>query len=74
MIPERVDPRYALYFYKSEYVRQTLDARVESVTRSHQRADPDQILKIWTYFPPLDEQRAIAAFLDRETAKIDALI
>lgn len=24
--------------------------------------------------PPLDEQRAIAAFLDRETAKIDALI
>lgn len=25
-------------------------------------------------YPPLDEQRAIAAFLDRETAKIDALI
>lgn len=25
-------------------------------------------------FPPLDEQRSIAAFLDRETAKIDALI
>jgi type I restriction enzyme S subunit len=74
MLPDRVDPRYALYFYKSEYVRQTLDARVESVTRSHQRADPDQILKIWTCFPPLDEQRAIAAFLDRETAKIDSLI
>jgi len=26
------------------------------------------------YVPPLDEQAAIAAFLDRETAKIDALI
>ena len=25
-------------------------------------------------FPPADEQRAIAAFLDRETAKIDALV
>lgn len=25
-------------------------------------------------FPPVDEQRAIAAFLDRETAKIDALV
>jgi restriction endonuclease S subunit len=24
--------------------------------------------------PPTDEQRAIAAFLDRETAKIDALV
>ena len=25
-------------------------------------------------FPPLSEQQAIAAFLDRETAKIDALV
>jgi restriction endonuclease S subunit len=24
--------------------------------------------------PPIDEQRAIAAFLDREAAKIDALV
>ena len=26
------------------------------------------------FCPPLDEQAAIAAFLDRETAKIDALV
>ena len=29
-------------------------------------------LPVW--LPPIDEQRAIAAFLDRETAKLDALI
>lgn len=28
----------------------------------------------WLAMPPLGEQRAIAAFLDRETAKIDALV
>ena len=29
---------------------------------------------MWTILPPSPEQRAIAAFLDRETAKIDALV
>jgi restriction endonuclease S subunit len=33
-----------------------------------------QICEITVAPPPLPEQRAIAAFLDRETAKIDALI
>lgn len=30
--------------------------------------------KFWVWVPPLDEQKAIAAFLDRETARIDALV
>lgn len=34
----------------------------------------DEMNGIPIQFPPLPEQRAIAAFLDRETAKIDALI
>ena len=29
---------------------------------------------VWTALPPLDEQRDIAAFLDRETERIDSLI
>jgi len=33
-----------------------------------------QVREIPVPFPPADEQRAIAAFLDRETARIDALI
>jgi type I restriction enzyme S subunit len=33
-----------------------------------------QVAPLVVYVPPLDEQRAIADFLDRETAQIDALV
>ncbi|MDG2531018.1 hypothetical protein [Caulobacter endophyticus] len=36
--------------------------------------DPDHLGTVPIPLPPLGEQRAIAAFLDRETAKIDALV
>lgn len=35
---------------------------------------PDELKHLAVALPPLPEQRAIAAFLDRETARIDALI
>ena len=38
------------------------------------RLHPSVFGDVETLFPPLDEQRAIAGFLDRETAGIDALI
>ena len=38
------------------------------------RVSPDQVVNGFTPLPPLPEQRAIAAFLDRETAKIDDLV
>ena len=38
------------------------------------RVSPDQVSNSFVPLPPLPEQRAIAAFLDRETAKIDALV
>ena len=38
------------------------------------RVSPDQVSNSFTPLPPLPEQHAIAAFLDRETAKIDALV
>jgi len=40
-----------------------------------QKRVPDDFVRDFRVaFPPLPEQRAIAAFLDRETAKIDALV
>jgi len=36
--------------------------------------DPDHLSTLPVLFPSVDEQTAIAAFLDRETAKIDALV
>jgi type I restriction enzyme S subunit len=35
---------------------------------------PDELRQVLLAFPPLAEQRAIAAFLDRETKKIDELV
>ena len=38
------------------------------------RVSPDQVAISFMPVPPLPEQRAIAGFLDRETAKIDTLV
>lgn len=40
-----------------------LDARVQSVTRSHQRVDAHLILALPLLMPPLEEQRRVADFL-----------
>jgi type I restriction enzyme S subunit len=74
MEPDGCDPRFAKYLYSAEHTRQYLDSMVQSATRSHQRANPDDIIKMKAGWPPLDEQHAIATYLDRETERIDALI
>lgn len=76
-VPMRADGcdlQYAYWLYASEPVRDLISSTVRSVTRSHQRANPEDIIKLWLCFPPRDEQGRIAAVLDRETAKIDVLI
>lgn len=68
------DLRWAMYLFLAESTRQRLSAVVRSATRSHQRAEVSEIAKTWHGVPPEPEQRAIVAFLDRETARIDALV
>ena len=58
----------------SSHLRQLLESRVESVTRSHQRVLPEDITKAILAIPPIDEQIAITFHLDRETTRIDSLI
>jgi type I restriction enzyme S subunit len=62
------------YLTRSELFRQGLDSKVQSVTRSHQRANPADIYKFWNAWPPREEQQIIAVFLDREAAQIDTLV
>ena len=71
---EEMDRRYAYYLWCSEKVTDRLSAIVQSVTRSHQRVNPADILKLPWKWPPLDTQRRIARFLDEKTARIDGLI
>jgi len=68
------DLKFAEYVYLSEASRQRLDSLVRSVTRSHQRATPEDVVKMPWAWPPLEEQQAIAAWLDERTARIDTLI
>lgn len=66
--------KYAFYVYSSQPVQEVISSQVKSATRSHQRANPEDISKIWLPLPPLPEQRAIADYLDRETTTLDALV
>ncbi|WP_175511580.1 restriction endonuclease subunit S [Alicyclobacillus macrosporangiidus] len=72
--PKAIHPKYALYLYLSHWVREKISSVVQSATKSHQRANPSEIYKLWTPLPNLDEQVQIASFLDHETAKLDQLV
>jgi type I restriction enzyme S subunit len=69
-----LDIKYCYYVWLSDKVTKLLSSKVQSVTKSHQRVDPDAIRKIEWAWPPYDTQQKIADFLDRKTAQIDALI
>jgi len=68
------DARFAFYVFTSTPIRDLISAVVHSATRSHQRANPEDITKIRIPVPPFAEQRLIADYLDRETARVDALV
>lgn len=71
-IPALMTSRYLAYLVLSEPF---LEPVVASVYGSKMpRADWSEIRNIKVWVPGLDEQRAIADYLDRETAQIDAFI
>jgi type I restriction enzyme S subunit len=70
----RCHDRWAFYLYSAETTRQNLSRIVRSATRSHQRAEISDITKMWHPVPPLEEQKTIAAFLDKETERVEALV
>ena len=74
MQPHGVEPRFLTYLLLSETVRQYLDSRVQSVTRSHQRVRPEVLMKMNLLIPDRHSQRAIADYLDTEISRIDTLI
>lgn len=67
-----VDPRYLGWWAESDDCVEEVVAR--SVGVSYPAVRPEDIGDVPFPFRELDEQRRIADFLDRETARIDALI
>jgi len=66
-------PRYFHYLLRSGQAVSEFKKRSYGIIDSRLRLYPDVFLTLRSTFPPIEEQRAIAEFLDRETADIDAL-
>ncbi len=68
---KKVTGRFFYLFLKENFWRVALEGGAKSTVDSLRRP---MISSFSFIIPPLHEQRAIAAFLDRETVKIDALV
>ena len=66
------NPRYLFLLLSSDLTRERVKRMVAGSTYPNLRVD--EYTSALLPVPPLPEQRAIAAFLDRETAQIDALV
>ncbi|AEE50067.1 restriction endonuclease subunit S [Haliscomenobacter hydrossis] len=72
LIPKLIDPYYLKYNFLE---KELLDAITGSSFGSKMpRADWGFIGDQYIFFPPIDIQRRIASYLDRETTRIDGLI
>lgn len=70
--PKGIDPRYLAYCLRSSYFIETVVSR--SVGVSYPATNPTEVSCIELPVPPLEEQQAIARFLDAKTEQIDALV
>lgn len=72
--PKGDNLRYCYYYLSSDSFKALISSLVQSATKSHQRAIPDDIYKSYCLIPPHSEQIAIADFLDQKTSEIERLI
>ena len=70
--PRSLDPGYLSYMMRSPFFVETVVSR--SIGVSYPAINAPEVGDIAISIPSPDEQQAIAAFLDRETSKIDSLI
>lgn len=70
--PRGINPDYLFYTLRSPYFVETIVSRSTGV--SYPAINASGVGAITVQIPPIEEQHAIAAFLDRKTAAIDALI
>ncbi len=72
-LSHNLSPEYWCYFHAAAYFSR-LNVKSIKQTSGIQNLDQSQYFDELAIFPPLVEQQAIAAFLDRECARIDMLI
>ena len=70
--PKGIDPHYLAYSLRSSYFIETVVSR--SVGVSYPATNPTDVSCIELPLPSVNEQQAIARFLNAKTAQIDALV
>ncbi|MEK6663377.1 MAG: restriction endonuclease subunit S [Pseudomonadota bacterium] len=70
-LSNRANPEFVSIYLRTEYVRELL--KLESVGSTMDNLNTQILSSVSVPLPPFNEQQTIAAFLDRETAKLDAL-
>lgn len=70
--PTSITSGYLGYLFQAEFMIAEVIAR--SVGVSYPAINASELMRLHAALPPREEQAAITAFLDRETAKIDALV
>ena len=70
----RIDPRFAHYYFRSRVALDQYRLMVRGVTTFDRSVSREDFEAMPMPVPPLDIQRAIADYLDAETARIDGLI
>lgn len=70
--PSEHHPRFLLYLFRSASLLEQVESLM--IGSTFRRINVGQIKAFWICLPPAPEQGAIADFLERETAKIDALV
>ncbi|MFP8944385.1 restriction endonuclease subunit S [Streptomyces fenghuangensis] len=73
-VPGSVSGRYMHYALRSRHMVGEYRVRSTGIRPSQWRLYWDQMGDIRIFLPPLEEQERIAAYLDRETARVDTLI
>lgn len=71
---ENIDTRYFDYLYRSDIYVMEMTKHSRGIHSSRLRIYPNVFLNLHVPQPPIETQRAIADYLDRETARIDMLI
>jgi type I restriction enzyme S subunit len=68
-----IEPAFLFYVTRSSIFRDLGTSRMTGAA-GQKRVPSDFVAEFPVFLPPIDEQQAIAAFLDRETARIGGLI
>jgi type I restriction enzyme, S subunit len=69
----RLDKEFLFMFLRSPVGHFEFERDATGASNSMQNIGQDSVCNLWLPVPPLDEQRAIVAYISAETAKLDAL-